>query len=130
MIVNIFNELFTVIKTTLNDCTVLAEYPSTPPDFPCVIVSELSNNTYVDTVDTSGEQHNDITFEINIFSNAPNKTTQVRDIKTRIDNILAGTYRMTRDDMGAVPNYADTNIYRHIVRYSGIVDSNKKIHRG
>lgn len=129
MIVNIANEVLTAIKNGCPMATVLAEYPSTTPSFPCIIVQELSNDTHLTSVDTSGETHNSISFEINIFSNAQNKITQVRGLRDTIDGIMSGAYGMSRMYSGSVPNYLDANIYRYTLRYDCVVNSNKQIFR-
>ena len=70
MIVDIRNEVFTKLKTDITTATVLSEHQSTTPKFPCIIFEEVDNTTVYDTVDTSGEKHNQLSFEINIYSNA------------------------------------------------------------
>ena len=130
MIVDVTNEAYTTIKNTLTDVTVLQDYPITSPSFPCAIVSESSNTEDLDTIDSSGAHYSSVILEVNIFSNKENKITQVKDIRNRIDNILSGTYRMTRTYSGTVPNYLDDTIYRYVLRYSFKVDSNRTIYRG
>lgn len=130
MIVEITNEIFDNIKTTLSDVTVLTSYTSGSTNFPCVSFEELGNETDLDTIDTSGENFNDITFEINIFSIAKNKSTEAKLIRNRIDNIMSGQYRMTRTFSDPTPNFADGNIYRYTLRYNTKVDINKTLYRG
>jgi hypothetical protein len=130
MIVDITNEIFTNIKTTLTNVTVETSYYSGVTSFPFVSFEEYGNETDLDTIDTSGENFNVITFEINIFSNAKNKSTEVKTIRTLIDNIMSGTYRMTRTFGEPTPNFADGNIYRYTLRYTTKVDVNKKLYRG
>ena len=84
MIVEIDNEVFTALKTKLSGkATVLGEYPETQPTFPCVVFTEMSNNSYENSVDSSGENHNEVSFQIDIFSNAQNKRTQVKSLRKR-----------------------------------------------
>lgn len=130
MIVDITNEIYTKLDSELSNVTVLPDYPSTTPIFPCVVIKEMANTQHIDTIDSSGSQHCDITIEINIFSNAENKRTQAKGIRDEIDSIMDGMYGMNREHSGEVPNYSDTNIYRYVLRYSGVIDKNKKIHRG
>lgn len=129
MITNIYNEFLTVIKSTLTDCRVMGTYPIVSPSFPLVIMTETANDTHIDTVDTSGEKHNDIIITFEIFSDAEDKLNIVRDIRNRVDAIMADTYQLNRSIIGDVTNYADPNVYRYIVRYSGVVDSTNKINR-
>jgi len=129
LIVDITNEVLTNLKTTLEDVTVLTAYPSTTPKFPCVIVEEMSNNSYELSIDSAGQHHNEVSFEINIFSNARNKMTQVKSIRNLVDAIMADEYRMTRDFSGATPNFLDNDIYRYTMRYSCVLDNDKVIYR-
>jgi len=129
MLINIFNFFITAIATALPSCAVTGVYPEVAETFPIVVMSETVNRTYEETVDTSGEKHAFITITFDIFSQAEDKLNEVRTIRETIDSIMADTYRMTRDNVGEVANYSDPSIYRYIVRYSGVVDSTKKIHR-
>ncbi len=130
MIVDISNEVLTDIKTTLTGVKVLSEYPSTEPTFPCVVFSEMSNNSYIQSKDSAGQHHSLVSFEINIFSNEENKISQVKDIRNRIDSIMSTKYNMFREFSGTIPNFLDNNIYRYILRYSCLIDSNRKVYRG
>jgi hypothetical protein len=87
------------------------------------------NNTDTETVDTSGETHNVVAFDINIFSDAQNKRTVCRNLRNSVDAIMADKYGMERSDTGQIPNFADLNIYRYNIRYNCIVDENKLITR-
>lgn len=129
MIVDITNEIYTTLKNSLTGITVLATYPATTPKFPCVIVEEISNNTNTASIDTSGEKYNDVSIEINIFSQAKDKISEAKLIRNQIDSIMSGSYRMDRVFSNVVPNYIDTNVYRYVLRYECTVNSNKQIHR-
>lgn len=129
MIVDITNEIITKLKLELPTVKVLASYPITVPTFPCAIVEEQSNIVYDATIDSSGQQHSDVTLEINIFSNAKNKTTEVKEIRNNIDVIMTEVYGMYRGFASPTPNYLDENVYRYTLRYNGIVDKNKTIFR-
>lgn len=129
MIIDITNEIYTNIKTELSNVTVLTAYPLTTPIFPCVTVEESSNTTNGNSIDTEGEQYSDISFEINILSNATNKVTETKAIRKQIDDIMSGQYRMTRGFSGVTPNMIDMNVYRYTLRYSCTIDSTKKIYR-
>lgn len=129
MIIDITNEVYTNLKTTMTSVNVLISYPSTSPSFPCITIEEISNTTNRNTIDTNGEEYNDISFEINIFSDDANKITEMKTIRKQIDDIMSGQYRMTRGFSGQTPNFLDTNVYRYTLRYSCTIDSNKKIYR-
>lgn len=127
MIVDITNEVLSRLKTELSNGTVLTSYPSTTPDFPCVIVEELNNNSYDGSKDSSGNHHSDISIEINIFTTGMKRMTDAKTVRNSIDAILSDEYGMKRDYSRPTPNM-DTNIYRYVMRYSAIVDTNKTIY--
>lgn len=129
MIVDVLNELYTEIKATLTGITVLPSFPSTAPAFPCVIIEEDYNQTSAEHVDTAGEKINDVSIEINIFTNTDSKVHDAKQIRNSIDAILADKYRMSRTFSDNVPNFSDTTIYRYILRYSFSVDGNRKIYK-
>lgn len=130
MIVDVFTEVYTTLKTALTSATVLSAYPETTPVFPCVIVEETANTTDPESINTSGEQYNDITFTIDIFSNSETKFAETRQLRKSIDDIMSGSYRMTRTFSSNVPNFIDMNVNRHTLRYSFKINSSKQIHRG
>lgn len=130
MIVDIFNEVYTNIKTSLTSVTVLTEYPETIPNFPCVIIQEVSNTSDTNTFSTSGETYNRISFEVNIFSNTKTKIADIKAIRATVDAILNDGYGMTRDYSSSVENFIDTSVYRYVLRYSFLIDKNKTVYRG
>lgn len=130
MIIDISNEIFTVLKTNITAAKILLSYSSTSPTFPCITFEELTNNIDVSTVDTSGEHYNMIALEINIFTNGETQVSDAKTLRTSVDNILSGTYRMSRDFSSPTPNYQDANIYKYTMRYSFKIDKNKTIYRG
>ena len=129
MIIDISNEVLTEIKTSLPDVAVLTEFPMKKPSFPCITFRDSGNTTHIDSVDSGGEQHNEISFEINIFSNGKNKITKAKEIRNTIDGIMSDKYNMTRDLSDQIPNFADESIYRYVLRYSCIVDKSERIYR-
>lgn len=129
MIVDITNEVYTNLKDTMVTVTVLTAYPSTNPTFPCVTIEEISNTTNPNTIDTNGEQYNDISFEINIFSDGTSKVSETKTIRKQVDDIMSGQYRMTRGFSGVTPNFLDTNVQRYTLRYTCSINSNKMIYR-
>lgn len=130
MIVDITNEVYTELKNQLVGITVLTGFPETQPNFPCVTIEENSNTIRPDTIDTSGEKHNVVRLDINIFTNSKTKMQDAKNIRNSIDEILSGTYRMNRDFSDVIHNYADSSLYRYVMRYSFTIDNNKTIYRG
>lgn len=129
MIIDVTNELYTELKNTLTGITVLPSYPDTTPSFPCVTIEEFSNETSANHVDTAGEKFNDVSLEINIFTNTETKIYDAKQIRNSIDAILGDKYRMLRTFSNTVPNYADRSIYRYTLRYDFSVDSNRMIYK-
>ena len=129
MIVDIFNEVFTKVKTEISPIAIYSHYPEVQPEFPCVILEELSPIAIPDTVDTSGEKYNEISFEVNIFTTGSEKVSIAKNIRNKVDLVLGDFYNMNRDYSGTIPSFLDNNIYRMTLRYSCIVSKDKKIYR-
>jgi len=130
MMVDIYNEIYTKLRTDLVDITVLNAYTNESSNFPCVSFEEMNNTSNEETVDNSGETHADLSFEINICTNSPKARTDGRKIMQYVDDILGGHYGLVRDISRPVPNPVDKTIHRILMRYSGTVSNNKTIYRG
>lgn len=128
MIVDITNELLTVLKSELTGVDVLTSYPETPPNFSCITFEEGENTSNISTKDSSGFNHSNISFEINIFTVGNSKMSKAKVIRNKIDKILSGTYGLNRNASRSVPNYLNNSVYRYNMRYSGIIDKNKVIY--
>lgn len=113
----------------LTGITVLPSYPKGTPSFPLVTVEEIINDAFAPTKDTSGFHHSDISLEINIFSNKLAPISEVKGIRKTVDALLSDEYGMYRGFSGTTPNM-DTNIYRYTMRFTGVVDKDRKIYRG
>lgn len=129
MIIDISNEIFTNLKNTITTASVGLSYDDENDTFPCITFEENTNTTNEDSVDTSGETANDLAFEINIFTNGTDSRSTSKALRSQIDGIMSGQYRMSRDFASPTPNYLDENIYKYTMRYSCVVDKNKKISR-
>ena len=129
MIIDIFNEVYSKLKTELSDVTVLPSYPTGDVTFPIVTIQELSNVADTFTRDTSGNFTSSVTYEVNIFSNKTNSNSESREIRNKIELILGKGYGMGRNYSNETPNFLDSNIYRYTMRYSFTIDNNKKIYR-
>lgn len=129
MIVDIFNEVFTKVKTEISPIKIESAYPETTTEFPCVVMEEMSTATAYGTTDTGGEKFNQIGFEVNIFTTTSEKVTIAKQIRNKIDSIMSDFYGMNRDYTGSTPSFLDNNIYRYTMRYSCVVDKDKKLYR-
>ena len=130
MIEEATNELYTLVKSTITDATILPAYPSSTPIFPCVTIEEKSNNNHSNSHDSAGNHHADCTIEISIYSNAENKVSVVKGIRKRIDALIDSNFNFNRDSSDSIPNFLDTDVYRWVMRYSYTIDSKKTIYRG
>ena len=128
MIIDITNQLFTEIKTTIKECTVLSSYQNVIPSFPTIIFEEINNTSYKSTKDSSGYNHSLISFKVEIYTKGNGKAYQSKKIRDKVDKVLSDKYGLNRDDSKSIPNYLDENIHRHIMIYSGIIDKNKTIY--
>lgn len=130
MIIDITNELFTDIKNELVGMNVLSSYQSTVSKFPTIIIEEIDNSHYRNSKDSSGFQHSNIAYSIEIYTTGTRRMTEAKKIRNRIDNVISGKYGLTRGTPIVVPNYLDGNIYRYKLTYSGLIDKTKTIYRG
>lgn len=131
--IDIENEMFTDVATKLravfDGIYVSGEYVKSPSSFPAVSIVETSNVVYQNTMNTQGEVHDLITYEVNVYSNkAKGKKSEAKSIMACVDDVfMAKGFR--RRVMSTIPNQQDSTIYRITARYSAIVDKEKTIYR-
>ncbi|HZJ99728.1 MAG TPA: hypothetical protein VFC79_06965 [Tissierellaceae bacterium] len=129
MIVDVFNEIFTKVKTELAGINVIADYPFKVSDFPTVVVEEMENATDMRTFDSSGYNHSNVTFRIEIFTTGSNKLSNARNIRGRVDSIMSGDYGMERIASNRIKNFVQDEIERLQLTYVGKLDKNKRMYR-
>ena len=132
--INVENEIFNIIAKAVRkeypSAYVVGEYTKSPSKFPCVSIVEIDNVAY-DRTQSSGslENHADITYEVNIYSNKTSgKKSECKLIASLIDNELA-TLGFSRTMLQPIPNADDATIYRMLGRYRGVVSKDLKIFR-
>lgn len=130
MIVDITNEILTKLKTDLTGVKVVTSFQSGGEVYPKVVFTETDNSTDSTTVDSSGENHNIIAFDVNIFTNGSRQMSDAKKIRNDIDAIMADFYGMERTVSQGIPNYLNKDLYRYTLRYNCIVDENETIYRG
>lgn len=128
MIVDLYNEIFTQLKTTHN-LNVNPEYDDEAPTFPVVVFKESANLDDEEHKDSSGFNYADLAFEIQIYTDGPSKMTEAKAIRNTVDGLMSGTYGMNRSLAQEVPNYIDRRIYRYVLRYECKANYNKQIFR-
>ena len=132
--INVENEIFDIvakaIRSEYSDAYVVGEYVKAPARFPCVSIVEIDNAAY-DRTQTSDslENHADVTYEINIYSNkTKGKKSECKAIASLIDNEFA-TLGFSRTMLQPIVNGEDITIYRMVGRYRGVVSKDKVIYR-
>jgi hypothetical protein len=128
MIIDIANEVYTKLKTELVGVEMGTTFLENPTSYPFVTFSEVSNTASQNSKDSSGEYHNQLAFEVNIFTIGDDKKSQAKDLRILVDNVLSGYYNMDRDFSDEIPNFLNQTIYRYVTRYSCLVDKNKVIY--
>ena len=132
--INIENQIFdivaTAIKNEYSDAYVVGEYVKSPSQFPCISIVEIDNVAYDKTQSSdSRENHADITYEVNIYSNKTSgKKSECKAIASLIDNEFA-TLGFSRTMLQPIPNVDDATIYRMTGRYRGVVSKDKYVFR-
>ena len=126
----IFNTISTAIETKYPDACVVGEYSKSPSQFPCISIVEIDNTAYDRTQSShSLENHADITYEVNIYSNKTNgKKSECKAIASLLDNEFA-TLGFSRTMLQPIPNAEDSTIYRMTGRYRGVVSKDKYVFR-
>lgn len=131
--IDVENQVYTMIRNA-----IIAEYPTckvegilnlSPSEFPCVYIEEISNTSLDSTItSTSNENHANISYEINVWSNkSAGRKAEAKAILAIADNVLV-QYNFSRITRTPV-QIDDGTKYRIIARYSAIVDKNENIYR-
>lgn len=127
---DIYNSVATVVREKYPDIYMVGEYVKTPPQFPCVSLVEMDNQSYQRTEDSgSSENHASVMYEVNIYSNKTvGKKSECKAIAAVIDEQMLAL-GFARTMLQPIPNLDDATIYRMVGRYSAIISKNKVIYR-
>ena len=128
--IEIFDILANAIAAEYPDAYVIGEDVKSPPNFPCVSIVEIDNKAY-DKTQSSGslENHADLTYEINIYSNKTSgKKSECRAIASLVDEKFAAI-GFSRSMLQPISNLDDATIYRMLGRYRGVVSKDNKVFR-
>lgn len=128
MVANIAEELFTLLKTELSPIKCSEPFVGVSSGFPCVTFEEIVNDTVESTIDSGGEQHCEVAYEVVIYTKGSTATSQMREIRSKIDSVFSNK-NLTRTTSNNVDNYLDRSVKRHVIRYTAIVDKNNRIFR-
>ena len=127
---DIFNTVAAVVRGRFPDSYMVGEYVKTPPNFPCISLVEMDNQSYQRTEDSgSAENHVSVMYEANIYSNKTmGKKAECKEIAALIDEQMLAL-GFARTMLQPIPNGDDATIYRMVGRYSAVVSKNKVIYR-
>lgn len=124
--VNLENDIFTAVATTLRDAYqgiyVTGEYTPAPPRFPAVSIVEADNRVVERMRTLNIENAVSVMYEVNVYSNkVSGKKAEAKAIAETLDDKFA-EIGFTRTMMQVIPNQNDATIYRIVCRYGAIID--------
>ena len=130
--IDIFNELFTLLKNTLatydTSIKTASVYTNMPSSYPFVSFEEIDNRVYELTSDSCDvEEHAQMDFEVNIYTQNPQKKSKADGIANVVDELLK-TYNFVRTTKNVFQS-PDETTYRIVIRYSGVVSKDHTIYR-
>ena len=130
--IDIFNELFTLLKNALatydTNIKTASVYTNMPSSYPFVSFEEINNSVHEATSDSCDiEEHADIEYEVNIYTQNPQKKSNADKIASVVDNLLK-TYNFVRTTKNVFQS-PDETTYRVVIRYSGVVSKDHTIYR-
>lgn len=129
MIVDVFNEILTKLKTELVGVIVETSFNDENADYPFVVFAEKNNLADTETKDSGGYNHDLQLFQIDIFTIGELKRSHARTIRNQIDAIMSDEYGMNRNFSDEIPNFLDRSIYRYTLRYDCKIGKDKIIYR-
>lgn len=128
--IDVFTDIYDKLRTRLKTINVgiSTGYQISQSVFPHVTIDELSNIIDFGTLETDGVYADNVSIEINIYSNSKTPRKEIKPIIEIIDNYLTNELGTNRNFTQNTPNY-DSNIYRYTMRYNFIIDKNLTIYR-
>jgi hypothetical protein len=133
--VDIYDEIFTYAKTyfqsnSTDSPKVLKDFPEESKIFPLVVITQSEDKLEDENLDKT-DQESTVNFEIEIFTTdtaTTNRQVIAQRLKAITDTIFNTHFGFKRISCNPIPN-ADRNITRIYMRYSAIVNMNKRIRR-
>jgi hypothetical protein len=88
----VFDTIFNAVTAVYPNADVTTGYDEKTAVFPCVVVEEMNNAPYRQTVtDDCSENHSRITYDVNVYTDNTNTAKSVgKDILKIVDNALQG----------------------------------------
>ena len=132
----VFDEIYEAIALKLEDselnpdgAIILSYVPSKEFDaYPVVVLSQLNYRLDRETLGKTEKKHA-FTIEAQIFSiDKPLKNRREigNNIANIVEDVIQNDYGLTLDMSNAIPNL-DENIYRIMMRFTGLIDDDTKI---
>ena len=130
--IDVFNEIYNALvgRLALYDDTITTSsvYENMPTDFPFVSLEEIDNVVYQNGMnDCEIENFSDIDYEVNIYTQNALRKTKANDILQVVDTFFKelGFIRMSKNNL----QDNSGNVYRIVVRYSGVVSKDHIVYR-
>ena len=130
--INIFNELYTHLVNALasydEKIKTASVYTNTPSSYPFVSFEEIEDSVYEQgSDDWTIENYANKQYEINIYTQNPNKKSKADGIANVVDTLMSskGFTRITKNSLQD-PN---ETTYRIVIRYSGVVSKENVVYR-
>jgi hypothetical protein len=125
----VYTALVNAIRAEYPNANIKGEYVKSPSTFPCVTIVEIDNSVYEKTSSNTLENHADVTYEVNIYSNKKSgKKSECKAIAKIIDSEFA-TLGFSRTMLQPFSNVEDATIYRILGRYRAVVSTDHTIYR-
>lgn len=132
---DVYDEIFNyaeayVKNNSIYSPLVLVNPPEETKAFPLVVIQEMNNTLSKEDLD-KGDQMSILEYEVEIYAtdkgNIP-KQVIIQELKKLVNDVLDEHYGMLRRACIPTPN-ADRNIDRLYMRYTALIDKNKRIYR-
>lgn len=100
--------------------TVVGEYQDRYNEFPVITVNESQNSTFQQSMTNMGEEHAEITFDIQVYDNGIDRRTNTMDITKEVNDFFL-EMGFVRIITRTLHNLHDSTISRTMTRYRGII---------
>ena len=117
----VFNNISKELRKKFQNIFVKSEYVKNVSEFPCVFINEKTNAVLQETSDEIIENHVNLMYQVDIFSNLTSgKKAECKKILKIVDDgmVKMGFVRILCEP---IENLEDATIYRITARYSAIV---------
>lgn len=135
--IDVYDEIYIKARKYIKDNSqynpkVLKNSPQTFNSFPLIIITETENNLVSGSETLKyGEGKYNLTYEIELYAkdiDEKSKKEILDELKKLVNDIFDEYYKFTRKTCKTAPN-ADIDIGKIFMRYTAVIDENKKIYR-